>query len=80
MKVELIRNTKGDNPTSEIIDLAGDTIMPYCLSVTSIQHTPEGLKINITRDYTTRLDYELGKDKKLWTMGDEDSLEKRSLL
>ncbi len=79
MKVELIRNTKGDNPTSEIIDLDGDTIIPYKLSVLSIKHTAEGLKLNITRDYTTRIDYDLDNEK-LWIMGGDDAIDERAML
>ena len=79
MKVELVRNTKGDNPTSEIIDLNGTTIMPFNLSVLSIVHTSEGLKINITRDYTTRIDYDLDNEK-LWIMGGDDAIDERAML
>jgi len=79
MKVELVRNTKGNNPESEIIEFDGNTIIPYKLSVLSIKHTTEGLKLNITRDYTTRIDYELDNDK-LWIMGDEDATDERALL
>ena len=79
MKVELVRNTKGNNPTSEIIDFDGEAIIPYKLSVLSLERTAEGLKLNITRDYTTRIDYELGNDK-LWIMGKDDAIDERAFL
>ena len=79
MKVELVRNTKGNNPESEIINFDGNTIIPYNLSVLSIIHTAEGLKFNITREYTTRIDYELDNDK-LWIMGGKDEIDERAML
>jgi len=79
LKIEIVRNIEGDNPVSEIIELNGNIIMPYHLSVVSMEHTPEGLKLHVTREYTTRTSYNMDGNK-LWIMGSDKVIEETNLI
>ena len=79
MKVEIITDKKakeykwGGNKV-ETIEFAGNTILPWYISVLSMEHYPDKLVIRMCDDYQTKITHSYDvknkkSDDKLWIMG-----------
>lgn len=64
MKVEIITDAG-----KEEIDFDGNTVMPWYISVLSIEHHPDKLVFRLLDKYQTKRTF--GEDEKLWIMGVE---------
>jgi hypothetical protein len=63
MKVEIVTDAG-----KEEINFAGNTVMPWYISVLSIEHFPDKLVFRLTDKYQTKLSFG-GKEPSLWIMG-----------
>jgi len=63
MKVEIVTDAG-----TEVINFNGTTIMPWYISVLSIDHYPDKIVFRLLDKYQTRLSFG-GGNERLWIMG-----------
>jgi hypothetical protein len=63
MKVEIVTDAG-----TEVINFNGTTVMPWYISVLSIEHHPDKIVFRLLDKYQTRISYG-GENERLWIMG-----------